>query len=67
MIENQKQYEITKQHLQNFEDDLKILESTEEHPDIHPTLREFQINSVKAKIRDFKEEIENYEVNEKNK
>lgn len=59
MIANEKQYYITKRHLADFQKNLTDLESQEgKEQDI---LSLMHINSLKAKIDDFKKEIEEYE------
>ena len=57
MIANEKQYQVTKLRLQEFSEQLQIL-LTKNSSDI---LNQIHINSLKAKIDDFKREIAEYE------
>jgi HTH-type transcriptional regulator/antitoxin HigA len=58
MIKNDKQNSITKQKLEEFNLALKELECQE---GVHPLMKKLQIDGVKSQIKDFENDIQEYE------
>lgn len=63
MIENDQQYEVTKQQLAKFERALVDLEQQplDSDPDIHPILAKAQQDAIKSTIEDLNAQIQAYE------
>lgn len=61
MIENELQYQVTKRWLRRFNSSLKLLKKQEASEELSPLLLELNINSCKAQIENFEEEISVFE------
>jgi len=59
MIENEKQYKITKNELKKFKKSLKMLFKSD-NSNIHPLLYQVQFDSIESQIQEFKKDIEEY-------
>ncbi len=56
MIKNDKQYQVTKSRLKDFQEALLQIDAAE----MDPLLKELHTSAIKSQIKDFEEEIEQY-------
>lgn len=58
MIKNEKQYQITKNRMKEFEESLVTIEASE----IDPLMRKLQEGAIRSQLEDFRREIKEYEL-----
>jgi len=62
MIENERQYQVTRAAVEELNRTLQALrESRSSHPDIHPVLLDAQETALLSQISDFQGELRTYE------
>lgn len=61
MIKNERQYRITKSQAEKFENAIHELESARTDTQVHPKLRQAQIDALRSQWTDLREELEEYE------
>lgn len=61
MITNERQYRITKAHAARFAEAIAELERAPVNPDVHPLLRQAEIDGLRSQHQDLVEELEAYD------
>lgn len=61
MIENERQYLITKKRIEHFEKSLANLRTTPRPVKVHPRLHRAMIESVESQLEDLRQELAEYE------
>jgi polyhydroxyalkanoate synthesis regulator phasin len=57
MINNERQYRITRSQAQKFEAAIRQLENARSAPNVKPALHQAQINALRSQLADLEEEI----------